>query len=174
MRAEVPNPMVFTVFSTPADRSCVLAVRADRSWNVSIYVGFACQQANHTVFTVFLLVFSRPIFSTRSDPMVFTVFCTPLHCLCALCLLMFLRVQPRKACFFRCLVVCQKTIFPPGPVSACYFDSAGWAGGGGGGCEPVWHIPVTGCAFAPCGCKKKKPTTGFASHYIVDSKFPFL
>ena len=86
---------IYSVFYT-CGCSCVLAVRADRSWNVSIYVGFACQQANHTVFTVFLLVFSRPFFSTRSDPMVFTVFCTPLHCLCALCLLMFLRVQPRK------------------------------------------------------------------------------
>ena len=76
---------------------------------------------------------------------------------------------------FRCLVVCQKTIFPPGPVSACYFDSAGWAGGGGGGCEPVWHIPVTGCAFAPCGCKKKNrarvlhPTSGFKIPVLVKS-----
>ena len=54
MRAEVPNPMVFTVFSTPADRSCVLAVRADRSWNVSIYVGFCTSTGeSHGIYSVF-------------------------------------------------------------------------------------------------------------------------
>ena len=44
----------------------------------------------------------------------------------------FARPAAKSIFFFRCLVVCQKTIFPPGPVSACYFDSAGWAGGVGG------------------------------------------
>ena len=48
-------------------------------------------------------LFSKGIFSGRSNPMAFTSLSTPVDCSCALCLLLFLRIKSRKAWFLRCV-----------------------------------------------------------------------
>ena len=54
LHAEVSNPGVFIVFSTPADCSCVLVFRADPCWNVSICIGFcASKSEQHGIYGVF-------------------------------------------------------------------------------------------------------------------------
>ena len=128
----MPNPMVFTVFSTPADRSCVLAVRADRSWNVSIYVGFCASTGeSHGIYSVFACFLKANFFDEVRSYGFYSVLYTSSLLLRVVFTYVFCASSREKHGVFRCLVVCQKTIFPPGPVSACYFDSAGWAGGGG-------------------------------------------
>ena len=100
LHAEVSNPRAFTVFATPSDCSCVLVFRADPCWNASICMVFACQEANNTVFTAVFAYFQKAFFSGRSNPMVFTVLSTPLHCSCALCLQMFFAQQEPKSMIF--------------------------------------------------------------------------
>ena len=154
MHAEVSNPMVFTVFSTLADCSCVLVFRAYPCWNVSICIGFcASRSEQHGIYGAFAC-FQKAFFPGRSNPMVFTLLSTPDDCSCAMCLLMFLRIKSRKEWFLRCWLVFRRRFFPPGhlssaalfscPVSACYFDSVGWAGGAG----YVWNKHTGYCA--PC------------------------
>ena len=132
LHAEVSNPMEFTVFSTPADCSCVLVFRADPCWNVSICRGFCASRSEQQGFACF----QKAFFSGRSNPMVFTFLCTPVDCSCALC------IKSRKAWFLRCVGWFSGGNFcPPGhlssaalfsrPASASYFVSVGWAGGGG-------------------------------------------
>ena len=93
LHAEVSNPMEFTVFSTPADCSCVLVFRADPCWNVSICRGFCASRSEQQGFACF----QKAFFSGRSNPMVFTFLCTPVDCSCALC------IKSRKAWFLRCV-----------------------------------------------------------------------
>ena len=140
MHAEVSNPMVFTVFSTPADCSCVLVFRADPCWNVSICIGFcASRSRQHGIYGVFAC-FQKVFF--RAGPIIlwFLHYClhlltAPAHCV-DLC---FCASKAEKHGFYGVLAGFQKAIFPPGhlsyaalfscPVSACYFDSVGWADG---------------------------------------------
>ena len=76
LHAEVSNPMVFTVFSTPADCSCVLVFRADPCWNVSICIAFcASGREQHGIYGDFAC-FQKAFFSGRSDPMVFIIIFT--------------------------------------------------------------------------------------------------
>ena len=77
-----------------------------RSEQYGIYGVFAC--------------FQKTFFSGRSNPVVCTALSTPVHCSCALCLLMFLRIKSRKAGHLSSASIFQC------PVSACYFDSVGW------------------------------------------------
>ena len=115
--------MVFTVFSKPADCSCVLVFRADPCWNVSICKGFcASRSEQHVSYGVFAC-FQKALFGQVQSYML-------------------LRIKSQKTwLFYGVLAGFQKAILPPGPlssaalflcpVSACYFDSVRWAGGGG-------------------------------------------
>ena len=99
-------PACWSSVRTPAGMCLFACFCVSRSEQYGIYGVFAC--------------FQKTFFSGKSNPVVFTVLSTPVHCSCALCLLMFLRIKSRKAghlssaSFFKC------------PVSACYFDSVGW------------------------------------------------
>ena len=116
--------------------SCVLVFRADPCWNMSICMVFARQEANNTVFTVFLLVFRKAFLSGRSNPMFFYriihLFTAPARCV----YLCFCASRAEKPDFCGVLAGLEKANFPVGqlssaalfscPVSACYFDSVGW------------------------------------------------
>ena len=133
--------MVFTVFSTPADCSCVLVFRADPCWNVSICIGFcASRSEQHGIYGVFAC-FQKAFF--RAGPILWCLhyylhlLTAPARCVCVC----FAHQEP-KAWLLRCVGWFSEGDFPPGhlssatfiscPVSACYFDSVGWAGAGGG------------------------------------------
>ena len=136
LHAEMSNPMVFTVLSTHADCSCVLVFRADPCWNMSICMVFARQEANNTVFTVFLLVFRRHFL--RAGPILWCLpyylhlFTAPARCV----YLCFCASRAENHDFYGVLAGFEKAICPAGHlssaalfsclVSACYFDIVGW------------------------------------------------
>ena len=137
----VSNPMVFTVFSTPADCSCMLVFRADPCWNVSICIGFgASRSEQHGIYGV-IACFQKAFF--RAGPILWLLhhylhlLTAPARCV----YFCFCASRAEKHGFYGVLAGFQKAIFPPGhlssatlfscPVSACYFDNVGWAGGGG-------------------------------------------
>ena len=155
--------MVFTVFSTPADRSCVLAVRADRSWNVSIYVGFCASTGeSHGIYSVFACFLKANFFDEVRSYGFYSVLYTSSLLLRVVFTYVFARPAAKSMVFFVVWLFVRRQFFHQVPCRHVTLTVRG--GRVGGGCEPVWHIPVTGCAFAPHGCKKKKPSTGFASH----------
>ena len=115
--------------------ACWSSVRALAGMCLFAWV-FARQEANNTVFTVFLLVFRRHFL--RAGPILWFLpyylhlFRTPARCV----YLCFCASRAEKHDFYGVLAGFEKAICPAGHlsstalfsclVSACYFDNVGW------------------------------------------------